>query len=115
MNYLEIMAAAIPLVTNITLSIAVPAFAVFFARWTGIQIEEKDQRAIHSALKSGANEALKNGPAAGFDVVKNAALAHLYKSAPDAIRRIPQATPDALKTIAGRYAAEAIAAARSKG
>jgi translation elongation factor EF-G len=115
MDYMALMTAVLPLVSNLALTIAVPAFAVFFARWTGIQIEEKDQRAIHSALQSGATAALKNGPTAGFEVVKNAALAHLYRSAPDAIRRIPQATPDALKTIAGRYAAEAIAAAKKSG
>lgn len=104
----------INLLMQVSITFAVPAFAVAFKRYTGIQIEEKHQRAIHAALQSGAEAAVKNGPVAGLSVVTQAAMRHLYKSAPDAVASIPQAKQDVLETIATRFAAQAIAGIAKK-
>ena len=57
-----------------------------FQAATGIRIEEKHQRALHSAMMSGAKAALRFGPEHGADVLKRLTLDYAQRSVPDAIR-----------------------------
>lgn len=63
--------------------------AVRFKKLTGIQIEEKHQRALHSAIMSGVRAAVEaDGPErarAAKSAVIAKAMAHAKESVPDAI------------------------------
>lgn len=52
---------------------------------TGIRIEQGARDALHSALKSGIEVAMAEGPEAGFEDIKRQALTYAHRSVPDAI------------------------------
>ena len=74
-----------------------------FSVWTGVEIEKAHREALHSALMSGAEQALEQGPSVVLADVKRAAINHAYRSVPDAIAAlVPGDT--VLDTLATRYA-----------
>ena len=78
-----------------------------FQAATGIRIEEKHQRALHSAMMSGAKAALRYGPEHGADVLKRLTLDYAQRSVPDAIRALVPGD-GVLDDLAERYVREAM-------
>ena len=78
-----------------------------FQAATGIRIEEKHQRALHSAMMSGAKAALRFGPEHGADVLKRLTLDYAQRSVPDAIRALVPGD-GVLDDLAERYVREAM-------
>ena len=76
---------------------------------TGIRIEQNARDALHSAIRSGVEAALAEGPEAGFDQVKTLALYHARTSVPDAIATLVPGD-GVLDRIALRYYREALEA-----
>ncbi len=97
----ELSAAVLPALVALigsTLTIILRRAArVAEMRW-GIEIEARHREALHSAILSGLMAALSRGKTG--DAVIEAALDHVGVSVPDAIRAIPQVTPDVLRSIA---------------
>ncbi|SDF91921.1 hypothetical protein [Alloyangia pacifica] len=81
--------------------------------FTGIRIEAAAREALHSAIKSGVEAAVLEGPGAGFEVVKAHAIYHAQQSVPDAIERLVPGD-GVLDRIALRYYREAMASAGVK-
>ncbi|MEN9059988.1 hypothetical protein [Ponticoccus litoralis] len=75
---------------------------------TGIAIDEKHLRALHSAIQSGVEAALAEGPEAGLDMIKAHAIYHAQQSVPDAIEALVPGD-GVLDRIAVRYYREAMA------
>jgi hypothetical protein len=74
-------------------------------RW-GIEVEARHREALHSAIMSGIQAALARGLTGQAAV--SAAINHATVSVPDAIRKLPQATPAVLSSIAEAKLREAI-------
>ncbi|UXU74345.1 MULTISPECIES: hypothetical protein [unclassified Paracoccus (in: a-proteobacteria)] len=72
----------------------------------GIDIEARHRAALHSAIMSGVRSALARGLDGNAAV--SAALAHASASVPDAIRKLPQATPEVLTSLAEAKLREAL-------
>jgi hypothetical protein len=101
----DTLIALAPHITEIVLTIAIPFAALQFSRWTGVRIEEKHMRALHSAILTGVQSAIKDGAGAGANNVKASAIAYAKQSVPDAIRAlVPGDT--VLDRIAERYVME---------
>jgi len=76
-----------------------------FQAATGVRIEEKHMRALHSAILTGVQSGMTDGVGAGADTVKASAIAYAKRSVPDAIRAlVPGDT--VLDRIAERYVME---------
>ncbi|QPM89395.1 hypothetical protein [Pseudooceanicola algae] len=105
-----IPAALEPALTEV---VSVMALAVIgwmaarFQKWTGVQIEEKHQRALHTALMTGIRAALEGGQV-DKDALVAAAVAHAERSVPDALKAL-KPDPEALASIAAAKIAEAMA------
>lgn len=86
----QLMTALMPVLTD-ALSIIVMALIAFaaqrFARWTGVQIEEKHMRTLHSAIMTGIRQALAKGLEGNF-AVHDAILWAETTGAPDAIKAL---------------------------
>jgi uncharacterized protein YjaZ len=86
----QLMTALMPVLTD-ALSIIVMALIAFaaqrFARWTGVQIEEKHMRTLHSAIMTGIREALAKGMD-GKSAVAHAVSWAQTTGAPDAIKAL---------------------------
>ena len=77
--------------------------ALWVRRRFGIEIEARHREALHSAILSGVEAALRKGPRAALEHVVDEAVEHAKSSVPDAIRYLaPRA--NVLRTIAQRYA-----------
>ncbi|WP_235939748.1 hypothetical protein [Salipiger sp. PrR007] len=79
----------------------------FLEAFTGIRIEAAAREALHSAIKSGVEAALLEGPDAGFEVIKAHAIYHAQQSVPDAIARLVPGD-GVLDRLALRYYREAM-------
>lgn len=78
-----------------------------FQAATGIRIEEKHMRALHSAIMTGVEAAMVEGPEAGVEVIKHRAVRYAQQSVPDAIRALVPGD-SVLDRLAERYVREAI-------
>ncbi|WP_289150356.1 hypothetical protein [uncultured Salipiger sp.] len=92
---------------GIILTIIIRRTSAAFTAATGIAIEEKHQRALHSAIKSGIEAAIEDGPEAGIEQIKAAAIFHAQQSVPDAIRALVPGD-GVLDRLAVRYYREAM-------
>ncbi|MBB3995320.1 hypothetical protein GGR95_002975 [Sulfitobacter undariae] len=99
--FLNAAIAGLSLVLTFFLNRAVGAFQAA----TGIRIEEKHMRALHSAIITGVESALKEGPEAGIDNIKNSALRYARQSVPDAVRALVPGQ-GVMDKIAERYVME---------
>jgi hypothetical protein len=79
-----------------------------FQAATGIRIEEKHMRALHSAIMTGVEAAMIDGPEAGIEVIKHRAVRYAQQSVPDAIRALVPGD-GVLDRLAERYVREAMA------
>lgn len=79
----------------------------FLEAFTGIRIEAAAREALHSAIKSGVEAALLEGPDAGFEVIKAHAIYYAQQSVPDAIARLVPGD-GVLDRLALRYYREAM-------
>ena len=73
----------------------------------GIEIEAIHREALHSAIMSGVDAAIRRGPGAAVEVLVDGALAHARASVPDAISALAP-TNAVLRNIAQSYAMRAI-------
>ena len=102
----EFIAAFMGLLGTI-LTVIIGAAAKAFRAYTGIQIEAKHRQALHEAMMSGVEAAITHGAGEGMRTIKQLAIAHAYRSVPDAMRAlVPGDT--VLDTIAERYAVETL-------
>ena len=102
--FLNAIIAALGMVLTFFLNRAVGAFQAA----TGIRIEEKHMRALHSAIITGVESALKDGPEAGMDHIKASALSYAKQSVPDAIRALVPGD-GVMDKLAERYVMERLA------
>ncbi|OAN71539.1 hypothetical protein A8B82_04455 [Sulfitobacter sp. EhC04] len=79
-----------------------------FQAATGIRIQEKHMNALHSAILTGVEAALVDGPEAGLEVIKARAIRHVNQSVPDAIKALVPGD-GVLDRLAERYYREALA------
>lgn len=79
--------------------------AAQFRVWTGVQIDEKHLRALHSAILTGAEDAIGGGFEPEMAVQK--AIAYAHASVPDAIHAL-NPSGGVLNTLATRYAQQAL-------
>lgn len=93
---------------GILLTIIINRAAGAFQAATGIAFEEKHRRALHSAIQSGVEAALAEGPEARLDMIKAHAIYHAQQSVPDAIEALVPGD-GVLDRIAVRYYREAMA------
>lgn len=89
---------ALSLIITVMISLA----ARQFHKWTGIQIEEKHQRALHSAFQTGAKAAISGGAKAGMSATADEVIAYVRQSVPDALSAL-RPSPDAMRKLAARY------------
>lgn len=93
------------------LTFAITWAAWRFRKWTGIQIEEKHQRALHSAIMSGVRAAIDAEPGHRATDAKNVliakAVAHARESVPDALQALKPGG-FVLERLAERYLNEAL-------
>jgi hypothetical protein len=75
--------------------------------WLGVQIEARHREALHSALLTGVQAALDQGPSAGRDVIVRQAIDYARTSVPQAIKKLG---PDnfIIRKLAERYANEVL-------
>jgi len=92
---------------GVLLTVIINRAAGAFEAMTGMRIERDARDALHSALRSGVEAALRNGPSAGLDAVKAHAILHARESVPDAIRILVPGE-GVLDRIAVRYYQEAL-------
>jgi hypothetical protein len=92
---------------GIILTIIINRAAGAFQMATGIAIEKDARDALHSAIKSGVEAALAEGPDAALDTVKAHAIYHAQQSVPDAIEALVPGE-GVLDRIAVRYYREAM-------
>lgn len=98
-----------PAVTEVVSVLALTVITVVAARLrslAGIQIEEKHQHALHSAIMTGVRAAL-NGGQVDQGALIAAAVAHAEKSVPDALKAL-RPDPQALANIAAAKVREAL-------
>lgn len=101
---LNLIIAALGMVLTIFLNRVAGAFQAA----TGVRVEEKHMRALHSAIITGVESALKDGPQAGVDHIKASALSYAKQSVPDAIRALVPGD-GVLDKLADRYVMERLA------
>ena len=113
MDFLKTILAS-PELVNALAGILVLVLSVLINRglgaleaFTGIRIEAAAREALHSAIKSGVEAAVLEGPGAGFEVIKAHAIYHARQSVPDAIARLVPGD-GVLDRIALRYYREAM-------
>ena len=99
---------------GVVLTVLINRGAAMLEVATGIRIEQGARDALHSAIKSGIEAALANGPEAGFDEVKRQALAYAHHSVPDAITALVPGD-GVLDQLALRYYREALARVAPQG
>lgn len=92
---------------GIALMLIINRGAAAFEAFTGIRIEAAAREALHSAIKSGVEAALLEGPDAGFEMIKAHAIYHAQQSVPDAIARLVPGD-GVLDRLALRYYREAM-------
>lgn len=92
---------------GILLTLIINRAAGAFTAATGIAIEAKHREALHEAIQTAVESALRNGPAEAFGTLRAQVIAHLKESVPDALKAL---TPGdgVLDRLIERYAAEAI-------
>ena len=78
-----------------------------FQAATGIRIEEKHMNALHSAIMTGIEAAMVEGPKAGVEVVKARAVRYAQQSVPGAITALVPGD-GVLDKLAERYVREAM-------
>lgn len=72
----------------------------------GVEISAKHRDALHSALMTGVETAVRRNPAAGVREVMDDAIEYARESVPDALKALAPSNP-ILRTIAERYANKA--------
>lgn len=109
----EALQAAILTALGVVLTFILNRATGAFQAATGIQIEEKHMRALHSAILTGVQSGISDGVGAGVGTVKASAIAYAKRSVPDAIRAlVPGDT--VLDRIAERYVMEQMQRLSSK-
>lgn len=106
----ELLDAATPALVALigaVLTFIINRAAGAFEAATGMAIERDARDALHSALKSGVEAALRDGPEAGLEVIKAQAVMHAKESVPDAIRILVPGD-GVLDRLAVRYYREAM-------
>lgn len=78
-----------------------------FQAATGIRIEEKHMNALHSAIMTGVEAAMVEGPEAGIEVIRHRAVRYAQQSVPDAITALVPGD-GVLDRLAERYVREAM-------
>lgn len=102
----ELQNAIIGLI-GVVLTILIRRGAAMIEVATGIRIEQSARDALHSALKSGIEVALAEGPDAGLDEIKRRAVDYAHRSVPDAIAALVPGD-GVLEDLALRYYREAL-------
>lgn len=59
-----------------------------FSEKTGLDIEQKHRDALHSAIMSGVNAALTDGPQAARETIIDQAIAYVEGAVPDALEKL---------------------------
>lgn len=85
----DVMKSVLTLVSLATLYLVRTAVGQF-TTWTGVQVEEKHMRALHSAVLTGINMAMSKGLTG--DKLKGAAIEYVRTSVPDAIKALNPST-----------------------
>ena len=102
----EIFEAIAPHLFEMLMSLiflAVTAAAAAIQRWTGVQVEEKHLRALHSAIRTGATVALDKGLSG--DALSAAVRAYVSLSVPGAMKALAPSL-DVLETLIQAKVAE---------
>ena len=94
-------------ILGIIITAAIAFAAAQLKRWTGIEIEAKHREALHSAMMSGVESAMQNGPSKAADMLVEEANAYAKATVPDAISKL---APDnfILQRLAERYVRKAL-------
>lgn len=85
-DLIQAIMPALLLLADHLLELVLGLAVMAFYRWTGILIEEKHMRALHSAAVTGVRLAME-GKAVG-PAIAEVALNHMRSSVPDAIRKL---------------------------
>lgn len=83
---LQALQPAILLLADHLIELAVGAIAVAIYRVTGVMIDEKHMRALHSAAMTGVRVGIESGLSG--DALRRVALEHVRSSVPDAVNRL---------------------------
>ncbi|WP_108482247.1 hypothetical protein [Oceaniglobus ichthyenteri] len=103
----QVQTAIIALI-GLALTIIVNRASAAFTLATGIQIEARHREALHEAIISGVESAMRHGPNEAFGTLRAHVVQHLRESVPDALKAL---TPGdgVIDRLIERYAAEAFA------
>ena len=94
-------------VVGLVLTVIINRAAGAFTLATGISVEKAHRDALHEAIKSGVESALRHGPKVAAATVQAHVIQHLKESVPDAMNALlPGET--VIKRLIERYTLEAL-------
>ncbi len=105
----ELIQAVAPAIAELVAVVVLGLLAMAYRRFselTGIQIEAKHREALHTAIETGVLAAIEKGPNWGKEQIIKAAVDHVRRSVPDAVKVLKPSDP-VLHNLAGRYAKRA--------
>lgn len=92
---------------GLVLTVIINRVASAFTLATGINIEASHREALHQAIRSGVESAVKHGAGEGLETLKVHVVQHVRESVPDALRQL-RPGDGVINRLIERYTLEAL-------